>query len=626
MALTKTQGAADALNAKFAKIGTMFNRGVVMALGGAALAAPLIMATNSAKEYIHQLNQMRSAGLDNKEMAESIAAAWATSKGIITSTAQENLRVIMDLRSVFGKTSEGIEYMPAFAKIQGAYSGILDGKLAKRADEQSFAMAKALDMIGKVNNRQEFNKAAEAMFRVTEATSGRVLPTDYQTTFKYMRQAKYGLNDHFLYKILPELILENKGGGSGSSGGVGPQIAALYRFGVQGIMNKRSAQQMQEMNMIPASSILKTTTSGTTLKGGVMGSEMLAANPFQWVQEVFLPHLEKKFHLKASETDKLIQASNQVFKGNQLATSLVAEFIKKPQQYSRFPRLYDKTMGIDGAYNNALKNDPHTSEKALHAQVKNLMDAVGKDLVPMVQAFNVGLAQTLSKVTEFVNKHPRIVQAVVAITAVTAGLLIVGGIFTIIAAGVSELVALGGAVAAALSAPVILPIIGIIAAIGAAFLAVKNWDKIVALGKKAMVMFEVGLNVFVANIAALAGKLGRFISGMPGMADAGMAIMQAATKAAQASAKNIEAGKKAFNEPITPVQASKGAAPQGNGHFFNPRATVINQTNNITMKEDKGHDHDKCWQYGTRKMAHTAAAASGNSTGRSINSGGSTRP
>nr|HNH75620.1 hypothetical protein [Candidatus Obscuribacter sp.] len=185
-------------------IGNTFNRGLVVAAGGMALAAPLIGATREAEKYQHQLNQMKSAGLSNVEMANAIGAAWKTTGSVITSTATENLKVIMDLRSVFGHTQEGIDYLPKFAKIQGACASILDGKLSKHADALTFDMAKSLDMIGRVRNPMIFNKSAEAMFKTTEATGGRVTSADYLQVFKYARQAKFGMGDDFLWKVLPE--------------------------------------------------------------------------------------------------------------------------------------------------------------------------------------------------------------------------------------------------------------------------------------------------------------------------------------------------------------------------------------------------------------------------------------
>ena len=45
-----------------------------------------------------------------------------------------------------------------------------------------------------------------------------------------------------------------------------------------------------------------------------MGAELAAKNPYEWVQKVFLPHIEKRFKIKPTEVDKLVQKSNEIFK------------------------------------------------------------------------------------------------------------------------------------------------------------------------------------------------------------------------------------------------------------------------------------------------------------------------
>jgi hypothetical protein len=266
------------------------------------------------------------------------------------------------------------------------------------------------------------------LFKVTEATLGRVLPSDYQSFNKFARQAKYGFNDDFLYKVLPELLLENKtGSGSGGvSGGVGPQLAAFYRFANQGLMNKRSAESLHEMGLIPASSILKTTTSGTTLKGGVLDAKMAGANPLEWVQKVFLPHMEKAYKISPQDTDSLIQRSNQIFKGNQLAASLVSELIKKPQQYERFGKNYEKADSIKQAYKRGIKGDPMVATKRFHAAIENLSTAIGKELTPVITDLTNKLSGVIERTTAFVNQHPNITRTIAGFMAAGSALFAAG--------------------------------------------------------------------------------------------------------------------------------------------------------------------------------------------------------
>lgn len=650
---THSQTAANALNARLKSISGVFQSGLIMGAGGAALAAPLVAATKAAQEYQHQLNQMVTAGMSHREVTDSLAASWKTAGNVITSSVVGNLKTIADLRTVFGQTNEAIEYMPTFAKMQGAYSSVLEGRLAKHSDELTFSAAKAIDMIGKVSNSQEFNQQIGMMFRATVASLGRVTPSDYQTTYKYMRQAKYGLSDEFRYKILPELILENKGsGGSGTSGGVGPQIAALYRFGVQGIMNKRSAQLMQQMGLVPAGSILKTTTTGTTLKGGLLENELLSKNPLEWVRQVFLPHLEKHFNIKATDTDKLINATNQIFKGNQLATSLVGELIKKQQQYIRFGRLYDKTLNMDEAYQMGMKHDPAANYKALGAALENLKVSIGENIVPVLVPMINKLSSSIQSAAIYFHNHPTFTKVLTSVVALTSGLLIFGGAIQVIRAGFMGLSFIMGALAipALTTAFVTLGpwIIGIAAAVGILVASMKAWDIATRFVTQHQAFFTHvatqaarAIDQLSASIGGLIGAIGNtlkqignavsainptagnFITPLSGKQSKELAMLGSiasfALNAGMANALSV-------NEKTAKQDAAYWATK---AHPSKPaiiNKTEIHQTNNITMTPVKGHDHDACIKNMSKNLLHAASAGSGNSVGRSLNTGGATRP
>jgi hypothetical protein len=538
--------AVAGLQTKLTGIQNSLFKGGMMLAGAGALAAPIVGAIHSANEYQHQINKMNTAGLSHKEMVESIAAAWKTTGTVITSTATENLKTIMDLRSVFGKTAEGIDYLPTFAKMQGAFISVSDGKFAKQAENLSFSAAKALDMIGAVRNRKEFDENLNMMFRATVATGGRVTPQDYMTTFKYARQAKFGFNQDFLYKLLPELILENKGGGSGSSGGAGPQLAALYRFGIQGIMKKQAAEMLVSMGMIHGAAIQKTSTTGTTVKAPVLGADLLRANPFDWVQKIFVPHLASKFKINPTDTDKLVEASNQVFKGNQLATSLVGELIKKKQQYMRFPGLFDKTEGIEPAFQRGLRNDPDTNFKALGASWENLKIALGKNVVPIMIPIINELANTFNSAGRFFVAHPGMAKAVIGLAGVGVGLLTLGGIAYLTKAALGGL----GLVASLVTGPLgkigtaflglsgvigqggllmsvgglVARFIGLGIGIGAVVYAVQHWNDINKWAKEHMGQLKIGLAALVwtgdrvnAMIGAMIGKFGDLLNTIGGL-------------------------------------------------------------------------------------------------------------
>ena len=688
--MSRTQTAAAALQTKLNAIGSTFKTGIMFGVAGAAVAAPIVAAAKAASEYSAQINRMNSAGFSHKEMVDSIGSAWKTTNSVITSGVTENLKIITDIRSVVGDTKEAIAFAPAVAKMQGAYKSVLDGKVVGRATEQSFAVIKALDMIGQVKNTAEIGRGIGDMFRVTEATGGKVLPSDYQQFYKYARQARYGLSDEFKYKVLPELLLESKGGGSGVSGGVGPSIAALFRVINQGIVNKAALMGFQSVGMVPAGHILKTSTTGTTVVGGLLGADLEASNPLKWVQEVLIPHIAKFKHISPTDTAGLIKVSNSMFRGNQLAASQVAEFIKKPYQYERFGKLYKKTDTLDQAYDRGM-DAPNQVYEAFGKSLHNLKTAIGESVMPVIIPALRQLATSFQRLGLFLHDHPQVAEGITGVTSMAAGaLLLNAGGHVAKAAGMSvALVAVPlakgiGSRVAGLIPSLFGPMVSLIAGanlkspllfihgilgiggallkflgpvgltIAAIMLIYANWDKITKFINEHQRFFIHIAAVVVASIdwvssafqgllktlGAVATGIGKFIASIPGMSGLGQSIMKAADgfmKVDDVTAKRDEKYLigKGLGDLVGAIKGTDtaAAAAKGTGKpaVAAKQVTVVHDhsSHQYTVQEVKGHDHKECaktLQKATSKLQHAASAAGGNSVGRSGMSGGMTRP
>lgn len=380
-----------------------------MAAGTGFLGLDLVRKSlKPAEEYAHQLNIMNMAGMKHKEIAEATAAAWKTAGTNLTTTATGNLKTILDLRNVFGHAGEAIQYLPELARIQTVLKASSESGVRDNAEGLSYSLAKALDIRNAVTNPRMFSEQAEAMAKVITALQGRVLPVDYQMLFKYGRQAIPGLSNEFLYQQLPTFMMEMKGKqGSGGQGGFGAVLAAGYRFFVQGIMNKRAAENLADLGLIPSSSILKTTTTGTTLKGGVKNAALFQANPFQWVQEVFLPAIRNKYGENLSN-QQLTQIINQTMKGNQLAQFEILQYALKAQNVYRDQKIIQEAMDSNNAFKMAMSNDPTIAMAAFNAQWQNFQTAFTAGVIPVIVPALISLTRYLNEFAEWARAHPNI--------------------------------------------------------------------------------------------------------------------------------------------------------------------------------------------------------------------------
>ena len=403
---TATGAQAKALQVELGRIRAMALTGG--AITGFGLFGLKMMgdALEPAKEYAHQLNVMNMAGLSHAQQVQAIGAAWKNTGTVITTTATENLKSLLDLRNVLGDLGEAEMALPIVTRIQAVLASSTEGRVSSNAKDLAFGMAKALDVIGAARDPKTFQTQAELMAKVITATQGRVTPDQFLSVFRYARQAKFGLNNEFLYEILPALMLENagSGGGGGGSRGVGPMLSAFYRLTNQGFVNKKSIPLLEQLGLIKPNSALSTTSTGSMVNA-LAGHELAATNPFAWVQTVLLPAIHRVYGQNLSR-ERLQQVINDVFRGNQLGANLALEFALKPQNFLRDQKIIRGTMGSQDAYNAALTQDPGTAQKALDAQWENLKVSLMMGLVPLLIPLLTKLANVFMFIGDVLRDHP----------------------------------------------------------------------------------------------------------------------------------------------------------------------------------------------------------------------------
>ena len=401
--------------------------GAAMAVGGFGLGL-ISKALKPAEEYAHQLNILNMAGLKQAEIAQLVGSAWANTRTVITTTATENLRTLLDLRNVFGSIEEARMALPTITKMQTVLASSSEGQIAGNSKELGYSMAKLLDILGKAQDPATFEKWANGVTRVIEATQGRVTPEAMKSTLTYARQARYGLDYDFVMTLLPSLIQEyaNSGGGSGGgSRGVGPMLAALYRVTNQGYINKAALPLLKELHLVDPRTALKTTTQGTTV-GKFADAQLAAANPFEWVQKVLMPAIEH--HYGGHATKQQIQNDiNNVFRGNQLAAALALEFAMKPLNFYRDQKIVQGTMDPSEAYRHAILHDPNAMHKAVDAQWTNIKTIVGQQILPAFLPFLYSFADALKSLGSWMQAHTGTVKVLTWAFVGLSGALLFGG-------------------------------------------------------------------------------------------------------------------------------------------------------------------------------------------------------
>lgn len=450
-------GDVDVLQAKLNKIKTLGMLGAGVATAGMTGLWMTERLIKPAEEYAHQLNKLNMLGMTQAQIAEAVGAAWKTAGNVITTTATDNIRTLIDLRSILGHMSHAVAMLPLTAKAQAVLAASTDSRISSNAHNFAFSMAKAADIAGYAKDPATLSSFFKNMVSVIIETQGRVTPEAYKQVLQYARQARYSLSDDFLWNYLPTLILENSGtgGGGGGSRGVGPMLAAMFRMTNQGYVNKKSLPMLAQLGLVNGSAIY-TTTSGTTTDA-LTGHELAASNPFKWVQDVLMPAIYAKYGKNLSK-QQISYIMGQIFRGNQLADAAITEFAVKPYNYTRDAALRAQVVPLDTAYKMAVAKDPNTLNNAVSAQWDNLKTAFGISVMPIVLSGLSHLVKLLQEFGEWAQKNQKKVKLLVLGFASLAGVLVIAGTLAMVGAAFAVL---AGALAYA-------PIATVISAVGLA--------------------------------------------------------------------------------------------------------------------------------------------------------------
>ena len=407
-----------------------------IAIGGAGFMGLGIVAKmiKPAEEYAHQMNILNMAGLKQKEIADVVGDSWKNTGKILTTTVTSNMRDLLDLRNVLGDLGEARTALPVFTKIQAVMSASNEGKVSAQSQNFAYSMAKALDIVGAVRDPHDFMHQAEMMSKVIIATQGRVTPEAYKSVFQYARQAKIGMNDEFKYEILPTLIQENapSQGSGGGSRGVGPMLSAMYRWTNQGLVNKNTIPELRSLGLYKGNA-LGTTTSGTTLKSPLTQHRLAAENPFEWVNNVVVPAIYKKYG-NISDKDMVFKLAS-LTTGNQLAGNMLTEFFYKNKNFLRDQRIVRGTMNSDDAFSASMSNDPVTARRALSAQWENVKVAMTMSLVPTLVPFLINVASGFNKLSGFMREHQTVMKYLTHGFVLLCGSMAIIGTVTALTAG-----------------------------------------------------------------------------------------------------------------------------------------------------------------------------------------------
>jgi hypothetical protein len=483
---SKLQAQATALQARLNSIRTLALTGVGLLAGGAIGFHVLNKMIKPASEYQHQLVQLKNTGLENLQILQAQKAVWEDLRKVPTSSVSENVEAIRHLQMVFGTTKEGfketLEYLPTIQKIQGVLRSVRGHDTA----DESYELAKTLELKGAVKNPELFTSQANAMTKAIVASGGKVGASDFLMTMKYGRLAAQGWNDEFSYTILPTLIQEMKsrGGSGGGAGGPGNALQSMYAAVVGGTISQKSLKTWHSLDLLDSKKEVwnKVGSLKGVEPGGVKNWQQFMANPFEWSQKTLLPALIKAGY-KSEEQQK--QAIAYLFP-NRTAGFIATQMVEQGWKFKRDQELIKQANGL-GSYEELVKNDPQLAAMALHKQWESLMAILGYQVMPALLRAASALIPAIISLSQFFEKNQWAAKALVFSLVGLSAALAIGGTILLFVAAIKGL-----AIAfTIMSVPLLVlgaPILGIAAALGLlAYGAYQLWQTLKGINFKNLV-------------------------------------------------------------------------------------------------------------------------------------------
>ena len=452
--------------------------GGLAAGAGVGILSVMKKSVEYSKEYTRQISLMNASGMTHVEVAQSIAAAWKTSGQVITSSAQENLEAIRELRSVFGK-GKGMDEAYAVLPMVQRTKAIMEALTGQEQHGIANAMVKTAELRapGMVTT-DVLNRNAELMTKALTAFGGTLSVQDFLGTMKMGKMATLGLSDDFVYKYMPTLMQEMKTRGGGGAQSAGTYIATAYRAIVTGAGIKKSALPLwEQMGLVNPADVVKNSTGSMQLKpGAVKDSALFQSNPEQWAVKVLGPAIAT--YTASHPNLNREQLIGGMF-GDRNAQFLMNTFIAKSSQFERDKSLIETSGSTYSTYQKLLQTNPQLAETAMHKQWTNVMAQLGYTVLPTLIPLMVKFANGLNSLSQWMKEHPMRLKIVVhelmffgaALTALGTAAMVVGSMKIL---GITQLIsklpllssgfmALGGTASAAA-----IPIAALIAALGGA--------------------------------------------------------------------------------------------------------------------------------------------------------------
>ncbi|RVD76999.1 hypothetical protein [Pseudomonas koreensis] len=451
----------DKLNSKLASIGKQGAIGGLMVAGGLGIAAMFKGPLEEASKFQNEIERFRSLGLGDKVTNDAVK--FASGMDTYGTSIRENLGLLRDAQTVFGDFHEAQMVTPLLAKMKFANAALFGEEGGAMKDRAFMDMLKVIELRGGLKSQDAFEKQANMIQQVQTATGGRVGANEFLNLIKTGGVAAKGMKDANFYYAMEPLVQEMGGFR------VGTGLMSGYQNLVQGRTTQRAAMELMRIGMLDPDKVEydKTGKIKQVKPGALQGSDLMVADPFQWMKTVMLP----AFAAKGITSQQAILNEIGAIFTNRTASNLYSTMFLQQGNIEKNIKLNSGAAGIDELEKNA-KNTMTGKLLELNKKWTDLQLKLGDVILPLAIRALDKLNPMLRDLAGWMDKNQGTVKGLTYALLGLSAFLIGGGLINMLIAAARGFQLLG---AALFMNPIGLVIVGIAAV---AFLLWNNWKEI----------------------------------------------------------------------------------------------------------------------------------------------------
>lgn len=356
----------------------------------------------ASKLYLAQA-KFKLINLSPLENTKAFEAVTKSVRDMGLTTRAEGIETLTDLHTAFGNLEHAIETLGIASKYRFSFETLFGDKFSSsQIEEQIQNAAKFLEVTGKIaKGREEMERSFNVLTKITNATGGRVTPSEMLLMGRRAGASGRNLTPQGLMNL--SAVIQEMGGDK-----TGTSLMSMYQALVGGVMKQSAAAEFNRLGLIDPAKIeygkaqkVKKLLPGANKLGNLMMTDPLSAADM-------LREAMKKGGIKTDDPKEISKELAVLF-GNRNAQNLMDILINQRGQVVKEASLANNAKDIEGLYEVASEGNLGKLKKAEKAWA-DFKAEVGAPLIEILG----GLSKGFLPIMKFFGDHPTITQWTIA--------------------------------------------------------------------------------------------------------------------------------------------------------------------------------------------------------------------